>query len=206
MARRNRANRNMGKNTIQNVRVVDSMAGQDGLKVDRQLAALHDSASQTQMLCTSYFDYSTAATETLATISWGSVANSDDFVSLANQFLTWRVRSMRFDVYDLQPQITSAGLFSTFHDQFTSATAPVYSFVNVVDGPDSTYIPPGVGKVSLSWVAHTTNEKGFYDVTSSDANREDFGGLRVAIPPSTSPFGFKYRVIMKAIVDFRGRR
>lgn len=206
MARqRQRQQRNQKSSTVQNVRVMDPLAGNDGMKLDRQLSAIHDSSNHVQMLCSNVTDVGIAATDTMGNISWTQIAQFDDWISLAQQFLTFRVRSIRFEIFDINPGAPGVGLFSTFHDQFTSANIPAFTFANVVDGPDSTFIPPGTGKVSLSWVGHTTVEKGYYDVNSADANREDFGGLRYFVQATTAA-PLKYRIITKAIVDFRGRR
>lgn len=206
MARNRRSQRN-NKNVVQNVRVVDTLGGMDSVKVDRQLSAIHDSSNHVQMLCSSQFDLSaTASTETTGNITWSQVTTFDDYISLAQQFLSFRVRSLRFDIYDVNPAVSTTGVFSTFHDQYTTATQPVFTFANVVDGTDSLIVPPGIGKAQLTWVGHTTNEKGYYDVVAADAAREDFGGLRYVVPPNGTSQAIKYRVIVKAIVDFRGRR
>lgn len=203
MVQRRRNRRNI--NTVQNVRIMDPLAGTDGIKVDRQLSAIHDSSNHVQVLCSQFNDLGVTTTEQLVNITWSQVALFDDFVSMAQQFTTFRVRSMRFDIYDINPAALGTGLFSTFHQEFTNGTQPVNSFANVVDGVDSTYVPPGTGKVSLTWLGHTLNEKGYYDVTPNDLNtRRDFGGLRLVIPGGTA-VGAKYRIITKAVVDFRGR-
>lgn len=198
------AKRRQQKNRVQNVRVVDPLAGSDGLKVERQLSAIHSSSNHIQVLCSGFNDINVAATESLTTIGWSQITLFDDFVSMAAQFNTFRIRSIRFDIYDINPALVGAGLFSTVHDEYTQGTQPTYSFVQVVDGSDAMYVPPGTGKISLTWVGHSLNEKGYY-TTAIGANSEDFGGLRFVIPGAT-PNGTKYRILTKAVVDFRGRR
>lgn len=204
--RQRQKNHKQGKNSVQNVRVVDPLAGDDGLKVDRQLAAIHSSSNHVQVLCSQFNDLAVTTAEQLGNIGWSQIVLFDDFASLSQQFNTYRVRSVRFDVYDIAPNTVGSGLFSTFHFQYTTGTQPAFSFNDVVDGSDSAYIPPGTGKVSFTWVAHTLNEKGYYDVLPpTAAARPDFGGLRFVIPGGTAAPA-KYRIITKAIVDFRGRR
>jgi hypothetical protein len=204
MARRNR--KQGGKNRVENVRIIDPLAGSDGMKVDRQLSAIHSSSNHVQVLCSQYNDFGVTTTEQLANVSWSQIALFDDFVSMSSQFNTYRVRSIRFDIYDIAPASVGSGLFSTFHDQFTVGTQPFFPFADVVDGSDAQYIPPGTGKVSLTWVGHTLNEKGYYDVNPATENtRNDFGGMRLVIPGGPA-VPAKYRIITKAIVDFRGRR
>lgn len=207
MARTRRFNRRLTKkNEVQNVRMVDPLAGSDGMLVDRQLSAIHASSNHIQVLCSQYNDLGVTATEQLGNISWSQIVLFDDFISLSSQFNTFRVRSVRYDIYDINTGVIGTGLFSTFHDNFTAGTQPSFSFAEVVDGSDSTYIPPGTGKASLSWVGHSLNEKGYYDVSpSSGGNLNDFGGLRYVVPGGTATAA-KYRIVTKAIVDFRGRR
>lgn len=206
MTNRPRHRTQQGKNTVQNVRVVDPLAGSDGLKVDRQLAAIHSSSNHVQVLCSQFNDLAVTATEQLGIIGWSQVALFDDFQSLVQQFNTYRVRSVRFDVYDIAASSVGSGMFSTFHDQYTAGAQPVFSFSEVVDGSDASYIPPGTGKVSFTWVGHTSVEKGYYDTQPpTESVRQDFGGLRFVVPGGTATPA-KYRIITKAIVDFRGRR
>lgn len=49
-------------------------------------------------------------------ISFSDMANTDDFLSFSAQYLEFRVRAIRFDVYDLQPNNTSVvNYWSTYH-------------------------------------------------------------------------------------------
>lgn len=195
-----------GKNLVQNVRVVDPLAGGDGLKVDRQLAAIHDSSNHVQVLCSNVDNLNVFTTDLAGIIGWSQIKLFDDFASMSAQFNTYRIRSIRFDIYDIVPAVAGTGVFSSFHDQYTAGTQPAFGFVDVVDGSDSSFIPPGTGKISLTWVGHSLNEKGYYDVNPTDESvRNDFGGLRYFVPGGTAAPA-KYRVITKAIVDFRGRR
>jgi len=197
--------RNVGKSRVQQVRVVDPYAGNDGLKVDRQLSHLQNSGGMVQITVTDSYAVNTQATDVAGNVTWSQVRLSDEFLSLAAQFNTFRIRSVRFDVYDLNPAAPAPGVFSTFHDEFTTGTQPVFSFNDVIDSADSQIVPPGTGKTSFTWMAHSTNERGYYDATPAvTSNGPDFGGLRYVLPAGTA--ATKYRIIVKAIVDFRGRR
>lgn len=201
MSRSTRARRG-GKNTVQNVRVMDEYAGSDAAYIDRCISTMQNSHSQITVLVQfdQLFTSSTSAS-TFANFSGNLIRSADDFVSLQAQFQEFRVRGIRFDVYDLTAAVSLAVVFSTFH--CTAATPPVYNFENVIDGPDSQLIPSGVGKVSFYWRAKGTEENNFQGDSTSDAQILDFGGLRGAIPQSATTKQFL--VIMKCLVDFRAR-
>jgi len=184
---------------------MDPVGGQDSLKVGRQLAALHDSSNHVQVLCSDDAEQTISATQnTSFTICWTNISIFDDFISMAQQFNEYRVRSVQFDVYDINPSLTNAAVFSTMHDVYTTGTIPSYTFANVVDGVDSQSVPPGAGKITLYWRGHTTNERA-YQSTAIINSSPDFGGLRGFVFQGATA-GQKYRIITKAVVDFRGRR
>lgn len=201
MSRQIRARR-AGKNTVQNVRVMDEYAGSDAAYIDRCISTLQNSHSQVTVLVQldQLFTSSTSAS-TFTNFSGNLIRSADDFVSLQAQFQEFRVRGIRFDVYDLTAAVSLAVVFSTFHS--TAVTPPAYNFENVIDGPDSQLIPSGVGKVSLYWRAKGTEENDFQGDSTSDAAILDFGGLRGAIPQSATTKQFL--VVMKCLVDFRAR-
>lgn len=196
-----------GKGGVQDVRVLDMYSGKDGAKVDRQIQSLLVSESQVRCLVSGTFAIDVPTGAAVSTIyGWTQIRALDEFVSLAAQYNNYRVNSIRFDIYDVNPARFGTGFFSTFHDAFNTGGVPVYSFENVVDGPDSQIVPPGTGKVSFTWRGHTTNERGFYDVApDNDAGAVDFGGLRAFVFNETTG-GSKFRLVIKAVVDFRGRR
>lgn len=201
------AKRNNQRRKVQDVRILDPLSGSDGEKLDRQLSSLQNQGDLLMCLCSEDNELTLSATAPLqGLIGWSQIRLFDDFTSLSGQFLTFRVLSVRFDVYDINPGVANAGMFSTFRDQYTSLTQPSFPFADVVDGPDSQHVPPGTGKISFSWMAHTTAEKGFYDVAPpSGTGSADFGGLRYYIPQNNTVTQ-KFRVVTKAIVQFRGRR
>jgi hypothetical protein len=202
-----RRNNKRSRDSVQNVRVMDPLAGLDGAKVDRQLSAVQNSGNLIRVLCSENNELVVSATANNAgNISWAQIRQFDDFVSMAQQFNTFRVKSIRYDVYDINPSLSNAATFGTYHDQYTTGTQPSFSFADVVDSVDAQIVPPGTGKASFTWVAHSTLEKGFVDCspdpTSSGA---DFGGFRFFVFQGATA-GAKYRVITKAVVEFRGRR
>jgi hypothetical protein len=199
--------RNSVKNQVTNVRVVDDYAGTDAAYIDRCLGDLQNSHSQITMLI---------QTQVPITPSSGSGQNnfysatliraSDDLASVSAQFQTYRIRAIRFDVYDINPSLSTANVWSTFHDVLSS-TPSAFTFDQVTDGPDSQTIPPGSGKVSFYWRAKGTTENEFQSLSASSSGGAppfDFGGLRVALGAATTSTP-KYQLIVKALVDLRGR-
>lgn len=186
---------------VQNVRVVDEFAGADGARLDRMLSDLQNSQSQTRVLCSDCYTIGTTAAVQNANISASQVAVTDDFVSLISQYETFRVRAIQFDIYDVNPNLSAVGFFGTFHDNFTSTNQPVFIAANVVDSVDGQLVPPGTGKLSLTWMAHGSLEMGF-NATINPIR--DFGGLRYSIQ-AASGVAPKFQVYFKAIVDFRGK-
>lgn len=197
------------KNQVTNVRLVDEFAGTDGVRVDRMLSSMQNSHSQTRVLCTTTFEITTTTSgaEITGYYSGNQVRATDDFRSLADQFEEYRVRAIRFDIYDINPGTAVAHAFSTYHQRANGETAP-FPFAQVVDGPDSQSIAPGTGVAHFTWMAHTLDEMGFQTtLQASDPAllpATDFGGLRWAVA-NASAAGRKWQVAAKAVVDFRGR-
>lgn len=201
-----RKRRNLNKNSIQNVRVVDTLAGSDGARVDRQLAHMQNTANHIQVQVSDSFPIDSSPAGLTAILDWRAVRQFDDFVSMAGQFNTYRIRSIRFDVYDISPGVIQPAYFSSFHDEYNSGNVPVFTIADVIDGIDSQMVPPGTGKIQFSWVGHTTNERGYYDVSPASGAAPDFGGLRYSLVAVGGVASTKFRISVKAIVDFRGRR
>jgi len=196
--------RQPAKNRVMNVRIQDPYAGGDAAYIDRCIIQQQTSHESMVTICTSQFQVSTATTASTNYYTGLTVRNSDDFSSFEGQFETYRIRGIKFDVYDLNPANVSANIWSTFHDIATSI--PAFTFDQVADGSDSQSVPPGTGKISWYWRAKGTEENNFQstDAATTTVTPFDYGGLRVALGPSTAAAP-KYLIVMKAIVDFRGR-
>jgi len=192
------------KNSVMNVRIQDPYAGDDASYVDRCIMQQQTSHEAMVAMCSSTFNISSATTAQTNYYSGLTVRNSDDFTSFNGQFETYRIRCIKFDVYDINPALVCSNIWSTFHDIITSV--PAYTFDQVTDGADSQTIPPGIGKVTFYWRAKGAEENNFQstDAASSSVPPVDYGGLRVAINPASSAAS-KFTVVVKAIVDFRGR-
>lgn len=204
MARRGN-NKGRKQSRAQPVQVMDEYAGADGVKFDRVLTQLQNSHGQVTLCLQDAFNLSVQTTASNAILAASQIKVFDDFVSMASQFETYRVKRIRFDIYDINPALGNAAFWSTFHDQYTSATQYVPSQAAVVDGTDSQMIAPGTGKISLFWTAKGTLENGFQNTTTpTGTNIYDYGGLRYSIPAGGA-VNSKYYVVVKAIVDFRGR-
>jgi len=194
-----------GRNSVTNVRVIDQLAGSDGAYIDRCISDLQNSHSQITVLIQDSYVLNSGTSAVNATYAGPQVAVTDDFGSFSAQFETFRIRAIRFDIYDINPSNPAVGWFSTFHDQFTAGAQPSFVAGSVIDGPDSSIVPPGTGKISLYWRAHGTLENQFVtDTTQSGAVASQyFGGLRASIAAASS--AAKFQIVIKALVDFRGR-
>lgn len=190
-----------------NVRVVDEYAGSDGAYIDRCISDLQNSHSQITMLIQTQVPITPSSGSGQNNFYSGALIRAaDDFGSISAQFQTFRIRAIRFDVYDINPGLSASNVWSTFHDVY-STTPSVFTFDQVTDGPDSQTIPPGSGKVSFYWRAKGTTENEFQSLTSTASGGAppfDFGGLRVALGAATTS-NPKFQLIVKALVDFRGR-
>jgi len=185
------------------VRVLDEYAGSDGAKLDRILAQLQNSHSQVRILCADNFGIAPIpGGGTSGNYTFVNIAATDEFVSLAVQFQTFRVTAIRFDVYDTNNTVSVSSMFSTFHDQTTGSFTNLTQ-AQIVDRPDAQVVPSGVGKVSFTWFARGALEEEFQSTTSTSPKYSDFGGLSYFIGSGASTQ--KYQVVMKAVVDFRGR-
>lgn len=198
MTRKGAMRRGGGKNAISNVRVVDKDEGTDDIQCQRFLQAYKVSEGQIRVVCGYRGELSQSTTSGGGIVAAGELTATDDFTSFIAQYKEFRVRAIRFDIYDLAPTQNSAiNFWSTYHQVGGSVAV---GFDDVVDRPDSRAIAPGTGMVSLAWVAHSTPEMTFQSTTSYNS----LGGLAYYIgggPTVTN----KYSIIAKYIVDFRGR-
>jgi len=203
MARQRKSN--SSRRAVQNVRIMDDYSGADGAKFDRVMSSLQNSHSQISLLCSEEYTIDVPTSLSVGKISQSQIRVMDDFVSLAQQFQTYRIKRVRFDIYDVFPGTGPASFFSTFHDVNTTGTQYVPTIPAVIDGPDSQCVAPGTGKLTLVWTAKGVAENEFQSTTSSAPVIQDFGGLRYGNFGSSTAVSGKYQVFCKAIVDFRGR-
>lgn len=182
---------------------MDEFAGSDGARLDRILAQQQNSHSQTRVVCGDTYTITPTASAQSGLVTGATIKLTDDFVSLANQFETFRITAVRFDIYDINPGNIAASAWSTFHDTTTGSYSG-FPLNQVVDGADAQIVPIGTGKISFTWMAHGTEEAGFQSTTNTGT--VDFGGLRYSVGAgSAATQQQKFQIIMKAVVDFRGR-
>lgn len=188
------------KNKIQNVRVVDKDEGTDDVICQRFLQSYNTSEGQIRVVCGYRGELSPQATAN-GVVAFGELLATDDFTSFAAQYQEFRVRAIRFDIYNIQPNVQGlVNYWSTFHQ--IGGSVPVGA-EDVMDRPDSRSITPGDGKITLCWVAHGIPEMSFSSVTGNPG----FGGLSYYVSPTSgAPIGSQYTILAKYIVDFRGRR
>lgn len=188
-----------GKNTIQNVRVVDKDEGTDDIVLQRIIQAYKVSEGQIRVVCGVRNEIATSNTVTPGTISFLDLVGSDDFISFAQQYVEFRVRGIRFDVYDVNPSSApTINYWATYHTVDSTVASTIE---DIMDRPDCRSVPPGEGRISLAWLAHGIPEMAFQNTGSY----QRLGGL-VFNTQSTSTVSPKYTIMAKFVVDFRGRR
>jgi len=194
-----RGNKRSSKaSVIQNVRVVDQDEGSDDVRVSNMLTTYAASEGQIRVVCGNRTEltYTAGASNVFG---YDSLAGSDDFISFAAQYQEFRVRGIRFTVYDVQPSSAATiNYIATWHQ--IGGTVPSTQD-NIVDRPDARSIAPGAGHVRLSWLGHGTPEMDF----QSTATYNSLGGLVIYASPAAAITGTKYLLVAKYIVDFRGR-
>jgi len=205
-ASRNRKGKGASKkNVVSNVRIVDAAEGTDGIYVDRMISSLKMSESQCRILLADTLDLPTATTEGFGSYGLDQVFATDDFGSMTQQFQLFRVRAIKFDIYDVAPNVAVLNLWGIWHDNYQSTSAPAYTRANVADLPDSRVLSAGTGQTTLYWVAHGTEEMGFQSTNSQGTVASRFGGLKYYIG-STGVANTKFTVAVHIVCDFRGRR
>lgn len=189
------------KNSIQNVRIVDKDEGTDDIVCQRLLQSYNSSEGQIRVVCGHQTNISFASGAANGnTIAFAELLGTDDFTSFAAQYQEFRVRAIRFDIYDINPNSsTVVNYWSTFHQ--VSGSVPVGQ-EDVMDRPDARSVAPGDGKTTLCWVAHGIPEMQFNSVGINPG----LGGLSFYSSPSAAVSATKYSIMTKFIVDFRGRR
>lgn len=199
MARTHSKRGRAAKNQIQNVRVVDKDEGTDDIMCQRFLQSYQQSEGQIRVVCGYRTEVSPGSAPTSGLYDWSALAGTDDFVSFSAQYQEFRVRAIRCDIYDIQPSSNAViNYWATYHQ--IGGTVP-QTAENVMDRPDVRSVAPGDGKISLAWVAHSIPEMQFQSVSSYNG----LGGVVSYTSPSAAVTGSKYSVLVKYIVDFRGR-
>lgn len=193
--RRGRGRRNGGSR--RGIQIQDQYAGADSVKIERQISFAQNTHSLTTIVIGGLLSVNATTTTATTTFSFSDIGSSDDFASMSAQFNTFRVRSMMFDIYDVNPNVLAIGTMSTFH-QSNASPAPQTQGA-IMDRPDSQLVAPGTGKVMLFWRAKGTEENNFQGVNGFF----DFGGMSINVPSVTTA-ATKYQIAYKCVVDFRG--
>lgn len=205
MARNSNSKRSNNRNRITNVRITDPSAGEDQLRIDRQMSAVKTSESQTRLLIGDIVDVPTATTDLNGTFGFDNIFGSDEFLSMVQQYNLFRIKSIKFDIFDVNPNAPVNNQWGVWHDNYESA-APAYTRFNVADLPDSRVLSAGVGQTTLYWSAHGSAENQFQASYSTGSPSQKFGGLKYFVSASPNPGASKYMIQVHTIVDFRGRK
>jgi len=187
------------RKTPQPVTLVDEFAGADAAYMDRCISGLQNSHSQTSLLCGDVYNVTLGTTTNNNSFTFANIVQGDDFTSMAAQFTTFRVRGIRFDVYDINPNSAATNYFCTFH--LDGGSIPI-AITDILDRPDCQVSQPGAPKISFTWRPKGTLENQFQATNSF----VDFGGIGWYINTTASGTLQKYMVVIKSLVDFRGRK
>jgi len=171
-------------------------------KIDRTISYMRNFESSVTVLCKSSFRLNTSTTTALsADWSYPQIAATDEFISLSQQFNTFKVKSMKFEIFHTNPTATGATAISTVHADVAAALPSTWTTeASVTDAPDALYLQPGSGKETLYWNANGTGELQYQDVN----NFHNKGGFR-AYSDQTTSVQLIGIVIATAVVTFRGR-
>lgn len=187
------------------MRIADNASGTDGLRVDRQISAMKQSESQTRVLIGDVIDVGIPATADVSTTyGFDQIIASDDFQSVAQQYNLFKVVSIRFDIYDTNPNVSAYNAWGIFHDNYEGSPI-AFTRANVADLPDSRVISGGTGQTTLYWVAHGSLEQQFNSATTVGSVVQKYGGLKYFVGQGGTAVP-KYTIQVHAVVDFRGRR
>lgn len=189
------------RNSPMPVFVVPSDSSHDAKKVNNQIQALKEAGSTTRVLFTLEFPIGTLTSGPNENIlDWANIRGDTDWGAFAQQYLTYRVVAIKYDVYDINPANTATGIFGTYHIGNPAAQPAYTGKLHVLDSPDSREVPPGSGKESFYWKGIGPREQAWYNTGDTDT----FGGLRFSVGTAASSAP-KYSVIQTAVIDFRGR-
>lgn len=195
--RNNRGRNRRGLQQVQ-VRADGDVAA---MRIDRAISTMRSQESSTVVLCKTLLDLAPVASAQGYSFDFITATTTDDFTSMATQFNTFKIKSMKFEIFPVNSTTRSPIALSTLHGDFT--TAPPSSWVtetSVVDAPDAQYLMPGGDKLSFYWNASGARENEFQDVNQF----RNFGGLRLNIRGNTVTDVLAV-CVMTAQVVFRGR-
>lgn len=179
------------------MRTVPDGEGNRAERVNRMIAAIKESQSLVAVAAGEDYQLSN---NTLGLFGFGAIRGTDEFSSLAQQYETYKIAGMRFDIFDQAPGLYTRSIFGTYHTTGAGTAPSVYS--QVVDLPDANHVAPGTGKLTLYWYPSGPTENGWYSVSNTAI---DFGGLAAATGV-LSPDTPKYNLKCTYIIQFRARR
>lgn len=170
-------------------------------KIDRALSNLSNADVQTAIVVKSTFNVQTVTNNTGSVIDFLNIRSSDEFTTMAQQFMMYKVKWIKFQVYPQLAANTVPMSISTFHgNYFGSVPVAWVTESSVIDGVDSEYLPIGGRPISFYWIAKGEPENSWLPEDST----QSFGGLRY-FQPGTQVSGIQCRVNMSAMVTFKGR-
>lgn len=181
--------------------VVDNEDAREELRLDRYLSSMDASQSLVNTVMEGVFTIAGGTTASSATYSFANIKAITDFTNFSNEFNLFRVKGVKFEIYDTVPNSQGTAYWATYHIA-EGQTAPS-TLASVTALVDLKIVPPGDGKTTLTWKASGTKELQFQ--SANVGSYTDYGGLVVYTPASTAPAPSRWYVVVKAHVQFRMR-
>lgn len=181
--------------------VVDNEDAGDELRLDRYLSNMDASQSLINTVIENVITIQGGTTASSATYSFVNVRAVTDFNNFSAEYNLFRVKGMKFEIYDTNPNSAGTAYWATYH--VAEGQSAPSTLANVTSLVDLRIVPPGDGKTTLTWKASGTKELQFQSTNSGTA--VDYGGLVVYTPAATAPAASRWYVVIKSHVQFRQR-
>jgi hypothetical protein len=182
--------------------IIQSDSDEFSAKIDRQIAHMRSSQSTVRVLCKTFATISTLNSGPLASAyDFFTLAATDDFVSLAQQYNLFRVVGCKLEVFHTNTNVLAPIVISSYHTNGSPLSVQITE-ESVVDAPDSKFLNTSGDKQNWYWQPRGFVEQSFQDVASFG----NFGGFRYFSENSGVNNNNVAKSIITWIVDFRGRR
>lgn len=178
------------------VKVLAEGEGSASAKVDRMISGFKDTQGQTRTVVKTVINLSAATGNNVGGVDFNTLRDEAEFTALAELYRSYRVSGARFVVTDINPALSAANVFGTFH---TTDSVPG-TLNDVVDLTDSRPMSTGTGEHVFYWKAKGNQELQFTSVDDT----VNYGGLAYfvgGVPTAAQ----KYFIVASFVVDFRAR-
>jgi len=204
MVRSRGAGKRKGQRTPQKVELVEG--GAIGDKISRIIGTTISSESQVRVICTQIDN--PGSTGALSSYDADALFGTDAFVSMKGQFNEFRLTAIHASFTPINSAVTTfsqGAIVGSTHWNVATGVAPAFTAANVVDLPDSQIVTPGADAIIINWLAKGTFERQFQDTTVIGSLTRKTGAVLLFNATAGATISY-LTVVIKYIVDFRGRR